>query len=158
MRNWLQCFYLFICLFNKHSSMFLYLCSDALLTPFRFQNAVLYSPHTPNVYILYIPISFRWLPLLAPPICFRSEHSWVEGMAKEGKSWRKRLWRRKSHHCFWIFSFLHSHYYPIPICNMVGLTPSIMSQPHIHIYYLLVSLCYVLWDFSILQCVNSIFC
>ena len=102
--------------------MFPYLCSDTPFTPYRFQNIVLHPLHIPNVNILYVPITFRWLPLWAPSTCFRNEYSWVEGMANQRKSWKKRMWRR-SHHCFRIFSFLHSYYYPIliPVCNMIGL-------------------------------------
>ena len=103
--------------------MFPYLCLDTPFTPYSFQKVVLYPLPIPNVDIPYVPITFRWLPLWVPSTCFRTEYSWVEGMAKQRKSWKKRMWRQKSHHYFRIFPFLHSYYYPIliPVCNMIGL-------------------------------------
>ena len=95
MRSWFQWFHLFIYLFNKFSSVFPYLCSDTPFTPYRFQNVVLYPLPIPNVDILYVPITFRWLPLWVPSTCFTTEYSWVEGMAKQRKSWKKRMGGRK---------------------------------------------------------------
>lgn len=110
--------YLFICIRNTVFKKYMWIFSSHYSG-----SNILYPPTTSHVDILSSPISFRLLPELYPPICFRTESSWVEE-----NRYRKRMQKReKTPYIFNISLSPLSLSPPIlsPVCNMIVLAYTI---------------------------------